>query len=90
MVFRGRIWPLLQLNLVNAFGLKSAGKILGTITVFDSISGGIGIWLTGYFFETTGSYQLSFTIYAVLIGIAAIAMTQVKLKQSEESTLSPI
>jgi len=86
----GGIFTLLQLNLVNAFGLKSAGKILGTITVFDSISGGIGIWLTGYFFETTGSYQLSFTIYAVLIGIAAIAMTQVKLKQSEESTLSPI
>ncbi len=86
----GGIFTLLQLNLVNAFGLKSAGKILGTITVFDSIGGGIGIWLTGYFFESTGSYQLSFTIYAILIAIAAIAMTQVKLKRTEPAVPSSL
>jgi len=84
----GGIFTLLQLNLVNAFGLKSAGKVLGTITVFDSIGGGVGIWLTGYLFDATGTYQSSFIIYVVLIGIAAIAMTQVKLNENEHTAIA--
>ncbi len=74
----GGVYTTLQLSAVNCFGLKSAGKILGTITVLDCFGGGLGIWLTGVLYTRYGSYDLAFQIFVVLIAIAAIAITQVR------------
>jgi MFS family permease len=74
----GGLYTLLQLLTVECFGLRSTGKILGTITVLDAIGGGLGIWLTGLLYDTTGSYQVPFTVLVVLILLAMVAATQVR------------
>ncbi|MFV8819312.1 MFS transporter [Haliea sp. E17] len=74
----GGVYTTLQLSAVNCFGLKSAGKILGTITVLDCFGGGLGIWLTGVLYTRYGNYDLAFQIFVALIVIAAIAITQVR------------
>lgn len=74
----GGLYTLLQLLAVECFGLRSAGKILGTITVLDAIGGGLGIWLTGLLYDVTGSYQVPFTVLVVLILLATLAATQVR------------
>jgi hypothetical protein len=75
----GGIYTLLQLTAINSFGLTSAGKILGTITILDALGGGSGIWLTGVFFEMSGkSYALAFQIFCALLFIALLAATQIK------------
>ncbi|TXS91995.1 MFS transporter [Parahaliea maris] len=74
----GGVYTTLQLSAVNCFGLKSAGKILGTITVLDCFGGGLGIWLTGEFYTRFGNYDLAFQIFVALIFIATVAITQVR------------
>ncbi len=74
----GGLYTLIQLLIVESFGLRAAGKILGTITTFDAIGGGLGIWLTGAIHDWTGSYQAAFVLVAVLIFLALLAATQVK------------
>ncbi len=74
----GGLYTLIQLLIVESFGLRAAGKILGTITTFDAIGGGLGIWLTGAIHDWTGSYQAAFTLVSVLIFLALLAATQVK------------
>jgi MFS family permease len=74
----GGVYTVLQLSVMNCFGLKSAGKILGTITVLDAIGGGLGIWLTGVLYTQGGSYSLAFAIFCGLILIAGLAISQVR------------
>jgi len=74
----GGLYTMLQLLTVECFGLRSTGKILGTITVLDAIGGGLGIWLTGLLYDKTGSYQVSFTVLVFLILLAMVAATRVR------------
>ncbi len=74
----GGLYTLIQLLIVESFGLKAAGKILGTITTFDAVGGGLGIWLTGAIHDWTGSYQAAFVLVSVLIFLALLAATRVK------------
>lgn len=69
----GGLYTLLQVLCMDSFGLKAGGMILGTITVLDAFGGGMGIFLTGRLFDTTGSYALSFSIVAGLVGAAFVA-----------------
>ncbi len=83
----GGLYTLIQLLTVDSLGLKAAGKILGTITTFDAIGGGLGIWLTGAIHDWTGSYQAAFILVSVLIFLALLAATRVK-KYSGEPTVA--
>ncbi len=74
----GGVYTMIQLTVMNIFGTRDAGKILGTITVLDASGGGLGIWLTGVIYDTTGSYELPFLIFASLIVVALAALTQVR------------
>lgn len=74
----GGLYTLLQLQAINSFGLTAAGKILGTITVLDAIGGGLGIWLTGVFFDRFGSYQVAFGLIAGLLLIAFLVSTRIR------------
>ncbi|MDE0001758.1 MAG: MFS transporter, partial [Rhodospirillaceae bacterium] len=74
----GGVYTVLQLTVMNTFGTRDAGKILGTITVLDATGGGLGIWLTGVIYDATGSYEVPFLIFAGLILIALAALTRVR------------
>lgn len=78
----GGVYTMLQLTVMNIFGTRDAGKILGTITVLDASGGGLGIWLTGVIYDTTGNYELPFLIFAALIVVALAALTQVRQSAS--------
>ncbi len=77
----GGVYTVLQLSAITCFGLRAAGKILGTITVLDAIGGGLGIWLTGVMYGARGNYQLAVAVFCVLITIALFAITQVRYPQ---------
>ena len=74
----GGVYTVLQLTVMNTFGTRDAGKILGTITVLDATGGGLGIWLTGVIYDATGSYEIPFLIFAALILAALAALTRVR------------
>lgn len=74
----GGLYTMIQLLAVNAFGLSSAGKILGTITLLDATTAGLGIWVAARIFDATGSYKPAFQLIFVLIVLALVAATLVR------------
>lgn len=74
----GGLYTMIQLLAVNAFGLSAAGKILGTITLLDATTAGLGIWLTAKIFDLTKSYHLAFSLICGLIVLALLAATLVR------------
>jgi sugar phosphate permease len=76
----GGIYTMLQLLTIDLFGLKAAGRILGTRTVLDALGGGLGPWLPGLLFDRTGGYQLPFVIITgcVVLTFAAAAALRVR------------
>ena len=74
----GGLYTMIQLLAVNAFGLSAAGKILGTITMLDAATAGLGIWVTALLFDRFGNYQVAFTTMCVLVFIALFASVLVR------------
>ena len=74
----GGLYTMLQLLVVESFGIRAAGRILGTITVMDAIGGGLGVVLTGVLFDNTGSYRVAFAVISGLVFLALLAATLVK------------
>lgn len=74
----GGLYTMIQLLAVNAFGLSSAGKILGTVTMCDAITAGLGIWFTALLYDRFGSYQIAFGIMCALVLAALAAATLVR------------
>lgn len=74
----GGLYTMLQLLVVESFGIRAAGRILGTITVMDAFGGGLGVVLTGVLFDRTGSYRVAFGVISGLVFLALLAATLVK------------
>jgi cyanate permease len=74
----GGLYTMLQLLTVEAFGLRAAGKIIGTRTILDALGGGLGPWLTGVLYDSTGSYQVPFLVIVVCVILSMLIATQVK------------
>ncbi len=66
----GGLYTLLNYIIITTFGVKSAGKIGGIISIFEGVGSGIGAWLTGVISDQTGSYSASFWVVVVLLVIA--------------------
>ena len=69
----GGLYALLQLQIVGAFGLSSAGKILGTVALLDATTAGLGIWLSAVMFDHFGNYGVAFSVVAGLVGVGFLA-----------------
>lgn len=74
----GGLYTMIQLLAVNAFGLSSAGKILGTITLLDATTAGLGVWLAAKISDVTGSYATAFQLISALLVLALLASTLVR------------
>ncbi len=74
----GGLYTMIQLLAVNAFGLSAAGRILGTITLLDATTAGLGIWVTAKIFDVTKSYHLAFSLICGLIVLALLAASLVR------------
>ena len=83
----GGLFTLYNMLAVSNFGLREIGRINGTISVLESIGAGLGSWVTGILFDLYGSYQVAFTVLAVMVGLALILSTQIKSEVDERALL---
>ena len=51
------------------FGKKEYGTILGTVIMFFQFGGAIGPTLSGFIYDTTGAYKITWIIFIVLLVI---------------------
>ncbi len=77
----GGNYTMLQGLVADVFGARSLGRILGGITVLDATGGALGPWVTGALFDTFHSYRPAFLVMAVLVGVALVAITSVRLPE---------
>jgi cyanate permease len=63
----GGIYSLYNLIAVKTFGLKEAGKINGTISMFEGGGAFLGPFLTAKIYNLENSYQVPFLINASLM-----------------------
>ncbi len=82
----GGLYTMIQLLAVNAFGLSAAGKILGTITLLDATTAGLGVWMAAKVFDLTGSYQPAFHLMSGLITLALLVSTLVRDERATSPT----
>ncbi|MBT8350537.1 MAG: MFS transporter [Deltaproteobacteria bacterium] len=70
----GGLFTVMSPTIAELFGTGSHGTLFGLILFSGTIGGSVGPWLTGYVFDTTGSYQIAFIILIVLatIGLGLI------------------
>ena len=74
----GGIYSLYNLIIIKSFGLKEAGKINGTISMFEGGGAFLGPFLTAKLFNIEGSYQIPFFINAALMGFVFIISIKFK------------
>ena len=84
----GGLYTMIQLLAVNAFGLSAAGKNLGTVTLLDATTAGMGIWLAAKIFDITGSYKPAFQLVFVLLGVALVMSTLVRDERARLARLA--
>ncbi len=82
----GGLYTLLNYIIITTFGVKSAGKIGGIISVFEGVGSGLGAWLTGVISDKTGDYSTSFWVVVVLLCIAFLVSFFIKPVTSTETT----
>jgi MFS family permease len=80
----GGLFTLYNMLTVSNFGLKSIGKINGSISSLESFGGGLGIWLTGKFFDMYGSYQVPFLVLLGCVVAGLVIGTQIRSELPEE------
>lgn len=68
----GGIYTLYNVMIVKTFGLKSAGKINGVISAFESSGSFLGPILTGFIFDQTHSYQLAFVVISCVMVVTTL------------------
>jgi MFS family permease len=70
----GGSFTMIQLTVVESFGQRDLGKILGVVIFVDGIGGGIGPAIAGQLATGTGTYLAPF---AVVTAVAVIAVVNV-------------
>jgi sugar phosphate permease len=81
----GGLFTLYNMLAVSNFGLRECGRINGLISLLEAIGAGLGSFVTGRLFDQTGSYQLAFTVLAVMVFIAVIMSRFVRSEVDEQA-----
>lgn len=74
----GGSFTMIQLVAVESFGQRARGKILGVITLVDSLAGTLGTVLISQLRTRTGTYLTPFIIVTVVAMIAVINVLLIK------------
>ena len=82
----GGLYTLLQLLAADYFGPQHLGKILGAITVLDTLGGGLGPPLIGAIRDSTGSYDNAFMLVSGLVIAALLISTRFRLDKPAPRT----
>lgn len=85
----GGMYTLLQLLAADYFGPRHLGKILGTITILDTLGAGLGSAIIGAIFDHTASYDQAFLLITGLLFAALLLVTQFRLGRRDGWYPSP-
>ena len=69
---------MIQLVAVESFGHRARGKILGIITLVDSMSGTLGTVIASELKTSTGSYVMPFAAVVVVALVAVVNVFFIK------------
>jgi sugar phosphate permease len=64
--------PLTSALVTQMFHGRNWGAILGFLEIGSGLGGTLGPWLSGFLFDRTGSYTVSFSLSMVLLGLAIV------------------
>ena len=70
----GSWMPTMSIHTSTSFGLTSHGVIMGTLSLAQSFSNGIGPLVAAYLYDTIGSYDWAFNIIIALFVVALITI----------------
>lgn len=68
------------------FGIKAHGSLFGLVVCFGTTGGALGPFLTGLFFDLTGSYALSFWVLILMASMAFGLMSALRMKPAPART----
>jgi nitrate/nitrite transporter NarK len=71
-------FTMIQLIVAELYAGPSYGKILGIVTIVDSLAGSLGIFVLGKMKELSGSYISAFNLLVVICIAAAISVIFIK------------
>jgi len=71
-------------RLVECFGQKALGKLLGIVIFVDSLGGALGTALSGQLKADTGSYLTSFTTVSIVALVGIIGVLLIKPLRPDE------
>jgi sugar phosphate permease len=74
----GAVMPMTPVLRARYFGRRSFGTIAGWSRALTIPVGVIGPVLAGWIYDTTGSYEIAFQLFAVTLGISVVIMLFVK------------
>jgi len=62
--------------------------IYGVVSIFSTLGAGIGVPLSGYIYDWTGSYNMAFSVFlvsSIIAGLAGMrAMTLINRRQKQQ------
>ncbi|MEC7913013.1 MAG: MFS transporter [Chloroflexota bacterium] len=79
--FLGAFGALYQLIVIDAFGVKHFGAIMGVISISNAVPSFLGPIIAGVSFDITGSYAVAFVITSIIFVLGALS-----LKLTRENT----
>ncbi|MBN2077199.1 MAG: MFS transporter [Dehalococcoidales bacterium] len=74
----GGFFTLISPLIAGLFGTRSQGSLLGIVIFSGTIGGSIGMTLSGYIFDVTGSYTIAFIILLGLVIFGLVNMMLIK------------
>jgi nitrate/nitrite transporter NarK len=85
----GAVMPMTPVLRARYFGRKSFGTIAGWSRALTVPVGVVGPVLAGWIYDTTGSYEIAFQLFAITLAISVVIMLFVTPpKPSERHSLS--
>ena len=81
--FLGAFGALYQLIVIDAFGVRHFGAIMGVIAISNAVPSFVGPIIAGMSFDITGSYASAFFITAGIFAIGAISLKFSKENQTK-------
>ena len=88
--FLGAFGALFQLIVIDAFGVKHFGSIMGVISISNAVSAFLGPIIAGMSFDITGSYAASFLITALIYALGAVSLKFAHGNQDQNLPTSPV
>ena len=68
----GALVTLMPIVVSELFGLRFMGVIMGSVMLFGTVGGAVGAPLSGYIFDVTRSYDVSFIVGIAIATVATI------------------